>query len=69
MKGPGYVATVAGEVAHIIKCIPVHVVRRPTETGYLELPVTFGNSSMFLNPKTHILVNAGTPVDCNPLIR
>ena len=31
MKGPGYISIIAGEVAHIIKCIPVEVKFRQTE--------------------------------------
>ncbi|KYN07828.1 hypothetical protein ALC62_01201 [Cyphomyrmex costatus] len=68
MKGPGYMATMSGEVAHIIKCVPMEVARRPTENCYLELPVTAYNKSLYLLPKTRILINSGTPVDCNPLL-
>jgi len=68
MKGPGYMATISGEVAHIIKCVPNEVTRRSTENCYLELPVLLQNKSMYLVPKTHILISSGTPVDCNPLL-
>jgi hypothetical protein len=68
MKGPGYMATISGEVAHIIKCVPTEVKRRATEDCYLELPVSLQNRSMYLSPKTHILVNNGTPIECNPFL-
>lgn len=68
MKGLGYTAIIAGEVAHIIKCIPVDVMIRSTNTCYQELPVTFARRSMFLAPKTRILKRTGTPIDCNPLL-
>src|SRR5215467_2615064 len=68
LKGPGYIAVIAGEVAHVVKCVPVDATRRPTDECYLELPVTFANESMFLTPKTRILQKIGTPTDCNPLL-
>lgn len=66
MKGPGYVAITAGEVAHLTRCVPIEVTRRNTDICYLEMPVTVNNNSMFLLPKTRVLTNTGTPVDCNP---
>ncbi|XP_078051819.1 uncharacterized protein LOC144477967, partial [Augochlora pura] len=54
-KQPGYMALTAGEVIHIIKCIAVEVPIRHTADYYNELPVTNGNNSLFLTPKTHIL--------------
>lgn len=68
MKGPGYVTTIAGEVAHVIKCIPTEVVRRSTEECYLELPILLANQSLFLTPQSHIIVRTGTVMECNPLI-
>lgn len=68
MKEPGYTAVVAGEAAHIIKCIPIEVNFRPTEECYDELPVTYRNTSFFLQPKTHILRKTGTKRDCNQLL-
>lgn len=56
------------EVAYIVKCIPIDVTRRSIEECYLKLPITRNNKSMFLSPKTHILLNSGTSVDCNPLV-
>ncbi|KYN01911.1 hypothetical protein ALC62_07286 [Cyphomyrmex costatus] len=68
MKGSGYMALIAGEVAHLMKCIPIEVIRRSTQNCYLELPVTFNNQSVFLTPKTRVITKAGTIVDCNPLM-
>ena len=65
MKGPGYMSIIAGEVAHIIKCIPVEVKFRQTEECYLQIPVTRGNDTSFLTPRTHILMNKGTQTTCN----
>jgi len=54
MKGPGYMALTTGEAIHIVKCIPVEVTLRHTDTCYLELPVTVHNTSLFVNPKSRI---------------
>ncbi|XP_032681742.1 uncharacterized protein LOC116849068 [Odontomachus brunneus] len=67
MKGPGYFAFIAGEVAHIIKCVPTEVVQRSTKECFLELPILLNNQSLFLSPKTHVIVKSGTPIECNPL--
>ena len=68
MKSPGYMSVTAGEVVHIIQCIPVEVKYRKTEECYLQLPVTRGNQSYFLSPRTHILTKSGTQTNCNSLI-
>lgn len=43
MKAPGYMAMVAGEVVHVIKCILTEVQLRQTEKCYYDLPVTLSN--------------------------
>jgi len=68
MKGPEYMATISGEVVHIIKCVPNEVTRRSTENCYLELSILLQNKSMYLVPKTHILISSDTPVDYNPFL-
>jgi len=64
MKAPGYTA---GEVIHLIKCIPVECRARQTENCYIELPVTHGNTSAFLLPGSRILTT-GTPRDCSEFL-
>lgn len=67
LKGPGSLAVVAGEVIHLVKCIPTEVLVRHVNECYTELPVSRGNESFFVTPKTHILVKMGTQIFCNPL--
>ena len=43
MKGPGYMSIIAGEVVHIIKCIPVEVMVQQAEECYAELKVMIRN--------------------------
>lgn len=68
MKKPGYMALVAGEVIHIIKCVPVPIKRKITSECYSQLPVYKGNETLYLTPKTHVLLKMGTQVDCNPIL-
>lgn len=68
MKTPGYTAVTAGEVIHLIKCIPVECKIRHTEGCFTELPVTHGNRSAFLLPGSRILTLSGTPRDCSELL-
>lgn len=68
MKGPGYMAITAGEVVHIVKCIPIQVKVRHTETCYEELPVLLQNQSAFMTPKTRILKQHGSPRDCSNIL-
>lgn len=65
MKSPGYTAITSGEVIHLIKCNPVEC---RTETCFNELPVTYQNKSLFLQPRSKILTKTGTPRDCNELL-
>jgi len=65
MKGPGYMALLAGEVIHIIKCVPVEVTLARTSECYEQLPVLRGNETYFLTPQTHILIRHGTQITCN----
>lgn len=68
MKGPGYMALMAGEVAHIIKCIPVDVKVAETKECYDQLPVFVSNNSYYLAPRTHILTKMGIQITCNRLV-
>ncbi|EZA46687.1 hypothetical protein X777_03446 [Ooceraea biroi] len=67
MKGPGYMALLAGEVIHIVKCVPVEVKILRTSECYNQLPVTLKNETYFLTPQTHVLLKQGTQISCNPL--
>jgi len=67
MQGPGYMALLAGEVIHIVKCVPVEVRLAQVQECYDQLPVTRDNKTLFLTPQTHILLRQGTQVACNSL--
>lgn len=63
---PGYTAVVRGEVVHVAKCNPVDVVPVPLNDGrcYNELQVSLSNQTMYVTPRTRILVPHGTIVAC-----
>lgn len=68
MRAPGYTAVTAGEVLYLVKCIPVECKLRHEAGCYNELPVSHRNTSLFLLPRSRILVKTGTPRDCNELL-
>ena len=68
MKGPGYMAVVAGEVVHIVKRIPVEVTIKHGDKCYSELEVSRENNTYYLSPRTHILKGKGTQIPCNALL-
>lgn len=68
MKAPGFTAIAAGEVIHLIKCIPINCKLRPTDQCYNELPIVHGNRSAFLLPGSRIITDTATPKDCNELV-
>jgi hypothetical protein len=67
-KTPGHMALIAGEVVHIVKCIPVQVKVRHTAECYTELPVWQGNRTAFLTPKTLILIKQGNHRECSTIL-
>ncbi|KAL7289543.1 hypothetical protein TKK_0016517 [Trichogramma kaykai] len=68
MKGPGFMSLIAGEIVHIMRCIPVEVRFVHSNECYAELKVSRNDQTMFLLPKTHILVNHGTQTICNKIL-
>lgn len=66
--GSGHMAVLAGEVVHIVKCIPVEVKVEHGNTCYNELQVSRNNETYFMTPRTHILKRKGTEISCNRLL-
>ncbi|KAL7301782.1 hypothetical protein TKK_0005772 [Trichogramma kaykai] len=64
MKEEGYTGVVAAEVLHIVKCTRVEVHIRKTNECYEQLPVSYGNETLFLSPRTRILVGNGKQITC-----
>lgn len=65
LKGPGYIATVSGEVVYVMKCIPTEVALRHTDECFSQLPVSRNNESFFITPKSHVLLKHADEVSCD----
>lgn len=69
MIGPGYMAHVAGELIHIVKCLAVEVTVKANATVcYKQIPIVYGTQDYFLSPKTKIIIRHGTELHCNKLL-
>lgn len=69
MKKTGFMAHFAGEVVHVVQCLPVEVeVADNLLECYEQLPVYINDKLKFLTPKTRILVKEGTQIKCNRLL-
>ena len=66
--GAGYTAVAAGEVIHLLACLPVEVAIRDTNRCFTELPVLWNNESYFLAPRTRILQRIGTEIHCTSIL-
>ena len=68
MQEAGYIATLAGESAFIMKCRPVFVKLRKANACYDQLPIYYGNSSLFMQAVTRTITKHAIEVECNPIV-
>lgn len=68
MKGPGYAAVIAGEVIHVIHCVPVYVTLHISDRCYQEIPVNYQNGVKYVAPVTRVIQQSGTEINCAPLL-
>lgn len=68
MKKAGYMAVVAGEVIHLIECLPVEVQIQQGTACYAEIQVSRNNKTYFMSPRTHILKGTGTEIPCSRVL-
>ncbi|KAH0944579.1 hypothetical protein HN011_004488 [Eciton burchellii] len=66
MKTTGYTAVTAGEMVHLIKCIPVECRARQTNECHKELQDTY--QTYFHTPRSRIVIESGIPRDCVELL-
>lgn len=65
--GQGYTAVTRGEIVYLAKCTPVAVIPDLNQVGcFNEMPVLLNNKTLFMTPRSRILIPVGTPVDCLP---
>lgn len=64
----GRTAIVKGEVVYVLACPPVYTeLRRTPNVCFQEIPVTYNGTDMFLKPRSRMLVNYGTEIECSPI--
>lgn len=69
LMGPGYMAHVAGELIHMVKCLAVEVtVLENATTCYKQIPITYEDKDYFLSQKTKIIIRHGTETHCNRIL-
>jgi len=66
--GPGYSVMTGGTVIYLFRCTPVDVEVERQNTCFNELPIRYNNKTYFMGPKTHVLQQYGTEIDCNELL-
>lgn len=65
MEGPGYIATISGEVLWIRKCTPISAVPIKSDGNcYSELPVNRSGTVILMSPRNRILTKPRTIVPC-----
>lgn len=68
MGGPGFTALQMGELVYIVQCQAVDVSLREDPSCYQEIPVSYLNRSLFVTPRSRLLQQYGTQVECNKLM-
>nr|QVG74769.1 putative glycoprotein [Chuviridae sp.] len=66
-KRPGVTAVVRGEVVYVIECKAVSVEFRQTSSCFQEVPIVHNGSNAFLKPRSRIITQYGSEIDCSPL--
>ncbi|CAB0043046.1 unnamed protein product [Trichogramma brassicae] len=61
----GVMAVPAGECVHFVTCLRVNLEIRDTNDCYNEVPVQHGNESLFLAPRSRILIAHGKKITCD----
>ncbi|KAL7299233.1 hypothetical protein TKK_0007827 [Trichogramma kaykai] len=58
-------AVPAGECVHFVTCLRVNLEIRKTKDCYNEIPVLHGNETLFLAPRSRILIAHGKKITCD----
>jgi len=65
--GRGHIIAKSGAVAYVTRCRPVEVLPRMSSNCTEEIPVTWKNSSFFVDPISFVLKTAASPTRCNDI--
>jgi hypothetical protein len=67
MFGRSHVITKSGAVAYVTWCNPVEVLPRVSLNCTKEIPKTWNNTSLFVDPISYIIKSAALPTRCNDI--
>ena len=65
--GRGHTIATSGAVAYVTQCNPVEVLPRVSGNCTEEIPVTWGNASVFVDPISFVIKTAASPTRCNDI--
>jgi hypothetical protein len=65
--GRGHVISKSGAVAYVTRCNPVEVLPRVSSNCTEEIPVTWNNTSLYVDPISYVIKSAASPTRCNDI--
>jgi hypothetical protein len=65
--GRGHVIGKSVAVAYVTRCNPVEVLPRVSSNCMEEIPVTWNNSSLYVDPISYVIKSAAYPTRCNDI--
>ncbi len=63
--GRGHVISKSGAVDYMTRCNPVEVLPRVSSNCTEEIPVTWNNTSLYVDPISYVIKSAASPTRCN----
>jgi hypothetical protein len=65
--GRGHVISKSKAVAYVTRCNPVEVLPRVSSNCMEEIPVTWNNTSLYVDPISYVIKSAASPTRCNDI--
>ncbi|GAB0089279.1 hypothetical protein DMENIID0001_037970 [Sergentomyia squamirostris] len=65
---PGFYGSVREEVVYLKQCSPVLTTYRKTKECYQDIPIFYRNESRFLTPRSKLITDHGSLMDCSQLM-
>ncbi len=63
--GRGHVITKSGAMTYVTRCNPVEVLPRVSSNCIGQIPVTWNNTSPYVDPISYVIKSAASPTRCN----
>jgi hypothetical protein len=65
--GRKHVITKCGAVSYVTRCNPMEVLPRLSSNCTEEIPVTWNNTSLYVDPISYVIKSAASPTRCNDI--